>query len=105
MLVLKSWESLLHLSLNEREQVVCHGLSLRLAEHDTIKDCVNIYCEWLSALLPSPKASVPKPIIEEPNRYARKMIAHLYHLFVPRKGEGTQTNTERCYTYERITLS
>ena len=27
-------------------------------------------------------------IQEEPNRYARKIIKHLYHLFVPRKGEG-----------------
>ncbi len=45
-------------------QVVCHGLSLPLSEHDIIKDCVNIYCEWLSALLPTPKSSVPKPVAQ-----------------------------------------
>lgn len=36
-------------------EVVCHGLSLPLGDHEVIKDCVNIYCEWLSALLPNPK--------------------------------------------------
>ena len=33
-------------------EVICYGLSLPLSEHDTVKDCVNVYCEWLSALLP-----------------------------------------------------
>ena len=33
-------------------EVICFGLSLPLSEHDTVKDCVNVYCEWLSALLP-----------------------------------------------------
>ena len=32
--------------------------------------------------------SVPYPIIEESNRFARKIIQHLFHLFVPRKGGG-----------------
>ncbi len=44
--------------------MVCHGLSLPLAEHDIIKDCVNIYCEWLSALLPTPKPCVPRPVAQ-----------------------------------------
>ncbi|XP_058815355.1 ral GTPase-activating protein subunit beta isoform X1 [Topomyia yanbarensis] len=67
--------------------VICHGLSLPLAEHDIIKDCVNIYCEWVTALLPQTKISVPKPIVDDPNTYARKIIKHLYNLFVPRPGE------------------
>ena len=33
-------------------EVMCYGLSLPLSEHDTVKDCVNVYCEWISALLP-----------------------------------------------------
>jgi len=69
-------------------QVVCYGLSLPFAEHDIIKDCVSIYCEWLSCLAPVPKISVPKPVAERPDFYARKMINQLYHLFTPRKGEG-----------------
>lgn len=68
--------------------VVCFGLSLPLIEHDTIKDCVNVYCEWMTALHPVPKISVPKPICEDPNTYARKIISHFHNLFVPRSGEG-----------------
>lgn len=69
--------------------VICHGLSLPLAEHDIIKDCVNIYCEWITALNPGvPKISIPKPICESPNEFGRKIIKHLYNLFVPRPGEG-----------------
>lgn len=69
-------------------EVICFGLSLPLTEHDTVRDCVNVYCEWLSALYTSPKISVPKPIADDPNYYARKIIGHLHNLFVPRKGEG-----------------
>ncbi|XP_048505289.1 ral GTPase-activating protein subunit beta isoform X3 [Athalia rosae] len=68
-------------------EVICFGLSLPLAEHDTVRDCVNVYCEWLSALYSSPKISVPRPIVEDPNFYARKIISHFHNLFVPRKGE------------------
>ncbi|XP_053677256.1 ral GTPase-activating protein subunit beta isoform X2 [Anopheles nili] len=67
--------------------VICHGLSLPLSEHDIIKDGVNIYCEWISAVLPQAKISVPQPIIDDPNTYVRKIIKHLYNLFVPRPGE------------------
>lgn len=80
-----------HLQVNWCMNVICHGLSLPLTEHETIKDCVNVYCEWLSALHPSPKISVPKPICDDPNLYARKMINHLHNLFVPRQGEGKRT--------------
>lgn len=73
-------------------EVICFGLSLPLAEHDTVRDCVNVYCEWLSALYGTPKISVPKPIIEDPNFYARKIISHFHNLFVPRKGEGEISN-------------
>ena len=68
--------------------MICFGLSLPLSEHDTIRDCVNVYCEWLTALQPSPKVSVPKPVVEDPDLYARRIIAHFHNLFVPRKGEG-----------------
>ncbi|XP_055857706.1 ral GTPase-activating protein subunit beta isoform X12 [Episyrphus balteatus] len=67
--------------------VICFGLSLPLQEHETIKDCVNVYCEWLTALHPNPRISVPKPICDDPNMYCRKVISHLHNLFVPRQGE------------------
>lgn len=69
-------------------EVLCYGLSLPLTEHDAIKDCVNVYCEWLSALLPNVKICVPKPVCDDPNLYARKIIKHFHYLFIPRKGEG-----------------
>jgi len=68
--------------------VLCFGLSLPLSDHDTIKDCVNVYCEWLTCTLPAPRISVPKPINDDPNLYTRKIISHLHNLFVPRQGEG-----------------
>jgi hypothetical protein len=69
-------------------KVICYGLSLPLSEHDTIRDCVHVYCEWLSAMESVPKVCVPKPICDDPNLYSRKIIQHLHNLFVPRKGEG-----------------
>ncbi|XP_066599368.1 ral GTPase-activating protein subunit beta isoform X2 [Prorops nasuta] len=92
-------------------EVICYGLSLPLAEHDTLRDCVNIYCEWLSALYSTPKISVPRPIIEDPNFYARKIISHLHNLFVPRKGEvwpflyqdlGTDTINRQAVLCHRV---
>lgn len=80
-------------------EVICFGLSLSLAEHDTVRDCVNIYCEWLSALYSTPKISVPRPIIDDPNFYARKIISHFHNLFVPRKGEGKILN---CIYYKYL---
>ena len=41
-------------------EVVCHGLCSKLEDHEILKDCVNIYCEWLSALLPNPKVTIIK---------------------------------------------
>ncbi|CAG9819469.1 unnamed protein product [Phaedon cochleariae] len=68
-------------------EVICFGLSLPLAEHEAIKDCVNVYCEWLTALLPNPKICVPQPVLDDPNVYSRNIISHLHYLFIPRKGE------------------
>uniref|UniRef100_A0A182Q2H7 Ral GTPase-activating protein subunit alpha/beta N-terminal domain-containing protein n=1 Tax=Anopheles farauti TaxID=69004 RepID=A0A182Q2H7_9DIPT len=82
--------------------VICHGLSLPLSEHDIIKDGVNIYCEWISAVLPQSKISVPRPIIDDPNTYVRKIIKHLYNLFVPRPGEGTDTINRQAVLCHRV---
>ncbi|XP_012286236.1 ral GTPase-activating protein subunit beta isoform X2 [Orussus abietinus] len=83
-------------------EVICYGLSLPLAEHDTVRDCVNVYCEWLSALYSTPKVSVPRPIIEDPNFYARKIIGHFHNLFVPRKGEGADTINRQAVLCHRV---
>ena len=77
-------------------EVLCYGLSLPLIETDTIKDCVNIYCKWLSALT-KPELCVPEVIIDDPNRYAQQILLHLHNVFVPRQdspvslGHGNKT--------------
>lgn len=83
-------------------EVLCYGLSLPLAEHDTIKDCVNVYCEWMSGLLPEPKACVPMPIIGDPNLFARKILSHLYHLFVPRRTEAQEMIHRQAVLCHRV---
>lgn len=74
--------------------VICYGLSLPLSDHETIKDCVNVYCEWLTALHPQPKLSVPGPVLDDANVYARKIISHLHNLFTPRQGESKYDKQE-----------
>ncbi|KAK9703556.1 RALGAPB N-terminal domain [Popillia japonica] len=83
-------------------EVLCYGLSLPLTEHDAIKDCVNVYCEWLSALLPNVKICVPKPVCDDPNLYARKIIKHFHYLFIPRKGEGLDTINRQAVLCHRV---
>ncbi|XP_017782958.1 PREDICTED: ral GTPase-activating protein subunit beta isoform X2 [Nicrophorus vespilloides] len=83
-------------------EVICYGLSLPLSEHEVIKDCVNIYREWFSALLPIPKVCVPKPICDDPNTYARKMILHFHYLFIPRKGEGIDKINRQAVLCHRV---
>ncbi|XP_055713067.1 ral GTPase-activating protein subunit beta isoform X2 [Phlebotomus papatasi] len=82
--------------------VLCYGLSLPLTEHETIKDCVNVYCEWMTALSPVPRISVPKPIVDDPNTYARKIINHFHNLFVPRPGEGADTINRQAVLCHRV---
>lgn len=81
-------------------EIIGYGLSMPFSitgEQDSVKDCCTIYCEWLaSALLPYNEDNedskyqqlsklVPVPIRKEPNRYARKMLSHLYNVFLPRQ--------------------
>lgn len=84
--------------------MLCFGLSLPLTEHEAIRDCVNIYCDWLTALT-TPLESVPKPIIENPNLYSREIIHHLLNLFVPRDGSSKlqkkKKNREQIYSSQK----
>ncbi|GAA6235360.1 ral GTPase-activating protein subunit beta-like [Lates japonicus] len=63
-------------------EVLCYALTLPL-DGDTVKLCVNVYTDWLMALV-SPRDSVPPPISREPNLYAQKILRHLHSLFLPR---------------------
>lgn len=70
-------------------EVICYGLSLPIStsEHyETVRDCVRIYCEWIYALKPNHSQTklIPYPIRDDPNHYFRRILQHLYNIFVPR---------------------
>lgn len=79
-----------------------YGLSFPLSEIDILRDCVSVYCEWLSALLPNPKSSVPAPILNDPNHYARIIINHFYYLFVPRGAQGPDVINRQAVLCHRV---
>lgn len=87
-------------------EIIGYGLSMPFSlngEQDSVKDCCTIYCEWLvAALLPYNEQNqdskyqqlsklVPVPIRSDPNKYTRKMLSHLYNVFVPRSSTSPST--------------
>jgi len=79
-------------------EVICYGLCLPInttEQHEAVRDCVNIYCEWMHALVPSDaeSKSIPLPILEDPNHYYRLIIQHLYNIFIPRISSSLSTST------------
>ncbi|KAG8565218.1 hypothetical protein GDO81_012762 [Engystomops pustulosus] len=64
-------------------EVICYGLTLPL-EGDTVKYCVDVYTDWIMALV-SPKDSIPQPVVREPNKYIQVILKHLQNVFVPRQ--------------------
>jgi len=90
-------EKLNIIQLDSIEQVnwtlenLMYGLTLSLEYQETIKDCWNVYHDWLSVLLDEPKQFVPQAIRDDPINYSKKMLWHLYHLFTPRNKEQTST--------------
>lgn len=65
-------------------EVLCYGLTLPL-EGDTVKLCVDVYTDWMMALV-SPRDSMPQPVVKEPNLYVQTILKHLYNVFLPRYG-------------------
>ncbi|XP_032074707.1 ral GTPase-activating protein subunit beta isoform X3 [Thamnophis elegans] len=68
-------------------EVVCYGLTLPL-DGETVKYCVDVYTDWIMALV-IPKDTIPPPIIKEPNLYVQSILKHLQNLFVPRQDQGS----------------
>ncbi|RWS27777.1 Ral GTPase-activating protein subunit beta-like protein [Leptotrombidium deliense] len=78
-------------------EVICYGLSLQIftsEQHEAVKDCVTIYCEWMYAVLPNKSETklIPFPIRDDPNIYFRRMVQHLYNIFIPRNGTSMNLN-------------
>ncbi|XP_026205491.1 ral GTPase-activating protein subunit beta-like isoform X2 [Anabas testudineus] len=91
--------SLLHTDRQVRwtMEVLCYGLTLPL-EGNTVRLCVDVYTDWLTALV-SPRDSIPPPISREPNLYVQKILQHLYSLFLPR---SDQVSPVYLYLYQQV---
>jgi hypothetical protein len=80
-----------------------YGLTLSLEHHEIIKDCLNIYQDWLSILTDKPNSFIPQPIRDNPVIYSRKMLWHLYHLFVPRRDtKDIMGHIRMCHTVLKL---
>ncbi|XP_043978083.1 ral GTPase-activating protein subunit beta-like isoform X2 [Gambusia affinis] len=75
-------------------EVLCYGLTLPL-DRDTVKLCVDIYTDWMMALV-SQKSSTPPPISRDPNLYVQRILRHLYILFLPRSGQVSPVYLSLC---------
>ncbi|XP_023691028.1 ral GTPase-activating protein subunit beta isoform X1 [Paramormyrops kingsleyae] len=75
-------------------EVLCYGLSLPL-EGDTVKLCVDVYTDWMMALV-APRDSIPQPIINEPNLYVQTILRHLHNLFLPRQEPSSPIHFRLC---------
>uniref|UniRef100_A0A673GY60 Ral GTPase-activating protein subunit beta-like n=1 Tax=Sinocyclocheilus rhinocerous TaxID=307959 RepID=A0A673GY60_9TELE len=75
-------------------EVLCYGLTLPL-DGDTVKLCVDVYTDWIMALV-SPRDSIPQPIIKEPNLYVQTILKHLHNLFLPRPEHFSLVHFKLC---------
>uniref|UniRef100_A0A8D0ASA5 Ral GTPase-activating protein subunit beta n=1 Tax=Sander lucioperca TaxID=283035 RepID=A0A8D0ASA5_SANLU len=75
-------------------EVLCYGLTLPL-EGDTVKLCVDVYTDWMMALV-SPRDSMPQPVVKEPNMYVQTILKHLYNVFVPRPDHHSLNHIRLC---------
>ncbi|XP_037623458.1 ral GTPase-activating protein subunit beta-like isoform X3 [Sebastes umbrosus] len=75
-------------------EVLCYGLTLPL-DGDTVKLCVDVYTDWLMALV-SPRDSIPPPISREPNLYTQKILRHLDNLFLSRSDQVSPVYLSLC---------
>ncbi|KAM8756150.1 ral GTPase-activating protein subunit beta isoform 2-T2 [Acanthopagrus schlegelii] len=75
-------------------EVLCYGLTLPL-DGDTVKMCVDVYTDWLMALV-SPRDSIPLPIRREPDLYIQQILRHLISLFAPRSDQVSLVYLSLC---------
>uniref|UniRef100_A0AAZ3QWQ1 Ral GTPase-activating protein subunit beta n=1 Tax=Oncorhynchus tshawytscha TaxID=74940 RepID=A0AAZ3QWQ1_ONCTS len=75
-------------------EVLCYGLTLPL-EGDTVKLCVDVYTDWMMALV-MPRDSIPQPVVKEPNLYVQTILKHLYNVFLPRPEQYSLSHIRLC---------
>ena len=47
----------------------------------SLVEVVDLYCDWLSVLLPYPSPNIPDIILRDANHMVREMFRHIYRLF------------------------
>ncbi|XP_065567057.1 ral GTPase-activating protein subunit beta-like isoform X2 [Artemia franciscana] len=62
-----------------------------------VKDCVWIYCDWLTSLLPIPKAGIPSVVVQDPVRYGPLILKGLFKIFSPRKDLAPEKQAVFCH--------
>ncbi|XP_068598211.1 ral GTPase-activating protein subunit beta-like [Brachionichthys hirsutus] len=75
-------------------EVLCYGLTLP-SDGETVKLCVDVYTDWLMALV-SLSEAVPPPISRDPNRYIQKILRQLCSLFLPRSDQVSPHYLSLC---------
>ncbi|XP_028849927.1 ral GTPase-activating protein subunit beta-like isoform X3 [Denticeps clupeoides] len=75
-------------------EVLCYGLTLPL-EGETVKQCVDVYTDWMMALV-APRDSIPQPVIKDPDLYVQTILKHLYNLFLPRDEQHSLNHLRLC---------
>ncbi|KAM6927877.1 ral GTPase-activating protein subunit beta [Xenentodon cancila] len=75
-------------------EVLCYGLTLPL-DRDTVKLCVDIYTDWLMALV-SQRRSTPPPVSRDPNHYVQRILRQLSILFLPRSDQASLVHLSLC---------
>ncbi|XP_010874093.3 ral GTPase-activating protein subunit beta isoform X2 [Esox lucius] len=75
-------------------EVLCYGLTLPL-EGDTVKLCVDVYTDWMMALV-TQRDSIPQPVVKEPNLYVQVILKHLYNVFLPRPEQHSLSHIRLC---------
>ena len=48
----------------------------------SLPEVVDLYCDWLSVLLPYPSQNIPVIILKDANHKVRQMFRHIYRLFM-----------------------
>lgn len=75
-------------------EVLAYGLTLPL-DRDTVKLCVDVYTDWMMALV-SQRSSTPPPISRDPNLYVQRILRHLSILFLPSSGQVSPVYMSLC---------
>ena len=77
-------------------EVICYGLTMPMTEIELIRNCANLYIDWMNAIINSSKTSIPKPILDDKELYFKKILKHMANLFLPRESSSSPEQAKLC---------